>query len=114
MKKTESRLYILAVAIALFGTTVAFLVRNRPEAVGFAVGAAFSVVNLWAWHRFVNRVGESTPAPVLFAGRYFIFAAAGYAILNYFEASLLAALAGCFTAVAAVLLEILLELFYGT
>ena len=46
--------------------------------------------------------------------RYILFAMVGYVILNYFEANVLAALAGCFVAVAAVILEILLELTYGT
>ena len=46
--------------------------------------------------------------------RYFLFAGGIYAILHYFEASFSAALVGIFVAVAAVLLEILFELIYGT
>ena len=46
--------------------------------------------------------------------RYIVFVLLGYAILKYFEANVLAALAGCFVAVTAVVLEVLLELIYGT
>jgi hypothetical protein len=91
-------------------------------AIGFLLGAAFSGLNFWFWHRLVQRVGEvsapgETPrktSAIFFGLRYFLFIAAGYVILRFFEASLFAALAGCFVAVAAVILEILVELIYGT
>jgi hypothetical protein len=79
------------------------------------VGAAFSELNFWLWQRTVRRVGEGgSGGATMFGLRYAGFVLAGYAILNYFEANVLAALTGCFIAVAAVLLEILLELIYGT
>ncbi len=101
--------------LAVAGLVATASFGGKKVGVGFAVGALFSALNFYLWHRMVARIGEaSSPSPVFFGLRYFGFVLAGYAILNYFEASVLAALAGCFVAVAAVILEILLELIYGT
>jgi len=68
----------------------------------------------------VRRIGEpSSEAPqkassAAFGARYAVFGLAGYVIIQYFEASLFAVLAGCFVAVAGVIVEVLLELIYGT
>jgi hypothetical protein len=107
-------------AVAVPGTAAAGFVQGWPGAVGFATGALFSVVNFWFWHRLVRRVGETSgggagkASTVAFALRYFAFSGGLYATIHYFEASLPAALAGIFVAVAAVLLEALIELIYGT
>lgn len=107
-------------ALAVSGTAAAALLAGRPGALGFAAGAVFSIVNFWLWHRLVKRVGQTSDGPagagsaVGFALRYFLFAGGLYATIEYFEASLHAALAGIFVAVAAVLLEALIELIYGT
>jgi ATP synthase I chain len=109
-------------ALAIAGAIAAGLYGGSSWAAGFLIGAVFSAVNFWFWHRLVARVGEpaksggsprSAPA-VLFGVRYLIFVAGAYVILQYFGASLLAALTGIFVAVAAVLIEIFLELIYGT
>jgi hypothetical protein len=104
------------------GTAVTLWLGGTPLAAGFFLGAAFSALNFWLWHRLVRRIGETSAedgeprkgAGALFGARYLLFGLAGYAILKYFEASLFAALMGCFIAVAAVILEILFELIYGT
>lgn len=106
-------------ALGVGGTIGAALMAGKPGATGFAVGAVFSVANFWFWHRLVAAIGRTEGeankgSVVLFAGRYGVFAAALYVILQYFEANLSAALAGIFVAVAAVLVEILIELIYGT
>ena len=108
--------------LALVGAGWAGLYGGSKWLIGFVAGAIFSVLNFWFWHRLVRRLGEvsgdgSEPhrASTMFFGmRYFLFMGAAYAILQYFEASLSAALVGIFVAVAAVLLEILFELLYGT
>ena len=94
---------------------------GAPTGIGFVVGAAFSAINFWIFHRVVSKLGENPPSgkagsgSAMLAGlRYLVFGVAGYAILKSFEASILAALAGCFVAVAAVLLEAFYELIYGT
>ena len=77
-------------------------------------------MNLWFFHRLVASVGVTTEegptraSAVLLGARYLIFGAAGYVIVDSFEASLPAALIGCFVAIVAVLLEIIYQLIYGT
>jgi hypothetical protein len=106
--------------LTLAGAGAASIVAGWQASLGFATGAVFSIVNFWFWHRVVRRVGDAPArntgkAPAVgFVLRYFLFAAGLYATIRYFEASLSAALAGIFVAVAAVLFEALIELIYGT
>ncbi len=110
------------VALSAGGALAAATLGGRPWLLGFVTGAVFSMLNFWFWHRLVRRVGANATldegrgntSVILFAGRYGVFAALAYVILRFSEASLSAALAGLFVAVAAVLLEILFELIYGT
>jgi hypothetical protein len=88
---------------------------------GFFLGAGFSVLNFWFFHRLVVRLGRDSSggrgagsSAVLLGSRYLLFGAAGYVILKFLDASFIAALFGCFVAVAAVILEIFFELIYGT
>jgi hypothetical protein len=115
-------MYQLMCGVTAVGAITATVLGGVPSLIGFLLGAAFSTVNFFVWHRLVARVGE-VAAPgdqprrisaIFFGLRYFLFIAAGYVILRFYEASLFAALAGCFVAVAAVILEILVELIYGT
>ena len=108
--------------LAVSGTAAALIWGGGAWGIGFMTGAIFSAVNFWFWHRMVQRVGQA-PADgdelrkssvILFGIRYFLFVGGVYATIRYFEASVTAALMGIFVAVAAVLLEILFELFYGT
>jgi len=104
------------------GTVLALTLGGASWGTGFLTGAVFSAVNFWFWHRMVAKVGQPAAAGeeppktsvILFGIRYFLFVGGVYATIRYFEASVAAALTGIFVAVAAVLLEILFELFYGT
>jgi hypothetical protein len=115
-------MYRSMVALTVTGALAAGVYGGAAWAGGFLIGALFSALNFWFWHRLVARLGESSPSAgassggsaVLFGARYFLFVAAAYVILQYFGASLLAALTGIFVAVAAVLIEVFLELIYGT
>lgn len=109
------RTYRIIGILALLGTVVALLRWGGPAGLGFALGSAFSALNFRLWHGTVRRLGGAkSPVTAMFGMRYIAFVLAGYAILKYFEANVLAALVGCFVAVTAVVLEILLELIYGT
>lgn len=118
----RTRIYRIMAAVTLVGAAAASFAEGGPGLLGFLTGAFFSAVNFWFWHRLVGKVGAVTAdgesprtgSVVLFALRYGAFALGLYAILQFSEASLSAALAGCFVAVAAVLLEIFFELIYGT
>lgn len=109
-------------ALAALGAVAAAIYGGWSWLVGFLTGAAFSAANFWLFHRIVRRVGQVEAAEegprktsaAAFAMRYLLFAATGYVIVVNFGASLAAALFGCFVAVAAVLLEIVVELIYGT
>lgn len=102
------------------GVAIAFSLRGFPWAVGFLVGAAFSILNFRSFEKIVSTIGvvtEGKPpkriSTVLLGVRYFIFAMVAYGIIKFFEANFLAALAGFFVCVAAVIIEILYELFYA-
>ena len=123
LEPTARRLYRLMVVTAAAGVAGALALGGWRTAVGFAAGAVFSAVNLWLVHRLVRKVGatgeEDPGGPqkasiAVFAFRYAAFGLAAYAIVIYFEASLLAVFAGFFVAVAAAILDILCELLYGT
>lgn len=108
--------------VTAVGVVAALVLGGVPWGIGFLTGAVFSGVNFWFWHRMVQKVGQAPAAGeeprkapiILFGIRYFLFVGGVYATIRYFEASVTAALTGIFVAVAAVLLEILFELFYGT
>jgi hypothetical protein len=102
------------------GAASAFFLRGLPWALGFLVGAAFSIVNFRSFEKIVSSIGVVTGgkppkriSTVLLGVRYFIFVAVAYGIIKFFEANFLAALAGFFVCVAAVIIEILYELIYA-
>lgn len=115
-------MYRFMAALTLVGGVAAGVYGGSSWVAGFLIGAVFSALNFWFWHRLVARLGEASASggssrsgsTVLFGLRYLVFVTAAYVILQYFGASLLAALAGIFVAVGAVLIEIFLELIYGT
>src|SRR4051794_21578916 len=100
--------------LTLLGVVGCTLWSGLSGGSGFLLGAGFSILNFWSWHRLVRRIGDpgqvrtANASAAAFGMRYVLFAAAGYAIIQYFRASLFAALAGCFVAVAVIILEILL------
>lgn len=121
IQATARRTYLWMLAVTAAGSVGALLYGGAPWLTGFLTGAGFSAVNFWMLHKVVQRVGETggeegprKASPALFGLRYLLFAAFGYGILNAFGASLAAALAGIFVSVAAVFLEAIFELIYGT
>jgi hypothetical protein len=117
---SSRRLYRWTAVLAAIGALSSVMHGGISWLLGFLAGAAVSVLNLLLFHKLVQRVGETGekgPKKVsiaLLGGRYLLFSAAVYAIVVCFEASLTAVLIGCFVSVAAVILDILYELIYGT
>jgi hypothetical protein len=115
-------MYRSMAGLSIAGAVAAGFYGGGDWIAGFLIGSLFSALNFWFWHRLVARVGEPAESGgpprgasvVVFGLRYLIFVTAAYVILQYFGASLLAALLGIFVAVGAVLIEIFLELIYGT
>ena len=107
-------------ALASIGAIAAFYLRGAPWGVGFLVGSVISILNFRSFEKIAAMTGvvaDGRPpkrkSAVFLGLRYFVFAGAAYAIIRVFEANFLAALAGFFVCVAAVLFEILYELIYA-
>ncbi len=112
------RVYTIMAAVAFGGLVGAYLWGGLPGVLGFALGATISFANAWWMHRISESIGvegrKPGVAPVLAVSRYFVMLVFLYAILRYSESGFLAALAGCFVHIIAVVLEVVFELTYGT
>ena len=112
------RVYLIMVAVAGGGIIGAWILWGPAGAWGFALGSVISFGNAWWTHRIAMSVGPGGEKPagaaLLAVFRYLLMLALLYVILSYSEISFLAALAGCFTHIIAVVLEVVYELTYGT
>ena len=118
LTRATARLYRLMAVLAAIGVISTTWRFGWRAGAGFLLGAAFSVLNFRWFQSIVNSLGSSGSRPrtssAIFLGlRYLLFAGVAYVTLKYFEASFLAALAGCFVAAAAVVLEIIYQLTYA-
>jgi hypothetical protein len=125
------RLYRFTIAIGVFGLPVAAVRGGISSTVGFALGAAGALVNLWLWQRVTARIGpessparpvttdkSSIPAPVRrgpsatsLTARVLALFAGGYVIVRALNVNGLAVLCGLLASTVAALVEILYELF---
>jgi hypothetical protein len=85
----------------------------------FLLGALGAVLNFRWLHQVVDAMGpDARPAPkriyFLFAVRYLLLGLGGYVIVKIFGMNAIAALAGLFVPVAALLFETVYELVHGT
>jgi hypothetical protein len=112
------RIYTIMAALTSGGIIGAFVLWGMPEALGFTAGAVISFANAWWMHRVSMSIGQDAEkpkgAPLLAVFRYLIMLGILYVILDYSESGFLAALAGCFVHIIAVVLEVVFELTYGT
>jgi hypothetical protein len=112
------RVYRIMAALVGGGAVGAWMFWGAPGAAGFLLGSAISFGNAWWTHRVAMSIGPGGEKPggaSFFAvSRYLLMLAILYVILNYSEIGFLAALAGCFVHIAAVVLEVVFELTYGT
>src|SRR5882672_9853303 len=106
--------------LTIGGTVAGYLRFDKAWAVGYAVGALISILNFRSFEKIVAITGVVADghaphrmSPIFLGVRYFVFAGAAYGIIRVFEANFLAALAGFFVCVAAVIFEILYELIYA-
>lgn len=112
------RVYTIMLALTGAGLAGAVAFRGAPAGLGFAAGAAISFANAWWMHRVSQSIGQDSErpkgAPLLAVFRYLMMGVVLYVILDYSETGFLAALAGCFVHIIAVVLEVVFELTYGT
>jgi hypothetical protein len=104
--------------LGIAGTIFVSIYYGWQTGLGFLVAALASYWSLWRWHRVVDSLGPDSvrvKIPVRrFILQFGLLAATGYVIVKYLEVNRLAAVSGLLVAAAAVLLEILYELIYGS
>jgi len=120
----ERRIEYFTIAIGAAGTIAAAIFWSRKAALGLAAGAALSWIN-YRWMKLgigalarisAAQAGAEKPrVPVSvylkFLGRYALLIVAAYAILRGFSLPAASFLAGLFAIVAAVLVEMIGQLF---
>lgn len=125
------RLYGFTLATGVLGLPIAAVRGGLPSAVGFSLGVAGALLNLWLWQRLTAKLGpepsaaprleadESTPPRPLRRGpsaasltlRVLALFACAYAIVRALNVNGLAVLCGLLASTLAALAEILYELF---
>ena len=112
------RVYMIMAALSTGGASAAWVFWGASGAAGFAGGTVISFANAWWMHRISASLGVDGKKPAgasaLAVFRYLLMLSVLYAILTFSETSFLAALAGCFVHITAVVLEVVYELTYGT
>jgi hypothetical protein len=127
--RAQRRIDKMMLVLAAAGLILATAWRGWTWGVGFALGAVVSWLNFRWLKQLVDTLAETatahpqtpppTPAPTrkrlaILAGlRYALLGGGAYAILRFTSVSLTAALIGLFVAVAAVIIEICIELVYA-
>ena len=107
----------LIVVLGIGGTAFVSVLYGWQTGVGFLVGALASYLSVLRWHRVVESLGQENvrkPMPVAgFIVQLGLLTILGYVIVKYLEVNRLAAGLGLLVGAAAVILEILYQLFYG-
>ncbi len=115
-ERTASSVTRSILAVGFAGAIVAFAWLGWQAGFGFALGAIAAWFNFRWLKGFVGGLGPGgNPGrfAVFFAFRYLILAAGAYVILKYSKLSLPAALTGLFVPLAAVIVEVLIQLRYA-
>ena len=113
---TVRLLYQLTAILGAIGFVLYLVLMGIGPALGFALGAACSMGNLWLFDWLTRSLapGESRRRPwkpAIFVLRYFILLASGYAIVELLGVNALTVIWGLLTSTAAVLLALIVELF---
>lgn len=107
----------VALILALLFVVGVLAVRGWRDAMGCAIGAVLSFLNLILWRRAANAVAPdaqrtTSGSAALFGLRYLLLGGIIFVIIKYLEVSFAAVFAGLLVSVAAVILEILYELIF--
>ena len=116
MDRAVARIWKLIWVIGVMGAVALVAWRGWWWGAGWAIGTAVSALNFRWLKQLVLAIGEETAKPrkAVFLGmRYVLLGGGAYVILRFSAISLPAALSGLFVSVAAVLVEIILELAYA-
>ncbi len=116
MDRAVARIWKLIWAIGAGGAIALLVWRGWSWSAGWAVGTAASALN-FRWLKQLTESlggGAAKPRRAVFLGlRYVLLGVGAYVILKYSAISQPAALSGLFVSVAAVIIEILIELAYA-
>jgi hypothetical protein len=116
MDRAVMRIWKLIWAIGAAGAVALVAWRGWWWGAGWAIGTAVSALNFRWLKQLVLAIGgeAAKPRKAVFLGmRYVLLGGGAYVILKFSAISLPAALSGLFVSVAAVIVEILLELAYA-
>lgn len=115
-ERTAARLVRIMVIVTATGSVIALSWGGWQCGLGFAAGAIASWVNFRWLKGFVAGLGpggKPSGFALFFVLRYILLAGAAYVILKYSKLSLPAILAGLFVSLAAVIVEVLIQLVYA-
>src|SRR5262245_40523898 len=120
LERAVGRIIGLTQVISVVGVAAYFAVGGWSGGLGFLLGAGIAYLNFRWLKRTVDALGDAAGAKpprarvAVFLGlRYLLLGLGAYAIVKLSEISLTAALVGLFMPTVAVVLEILIELFYA-
>jgi hypothetical protein len=116
MERAVARIWKLIWAIGAAGAVALVAWRGWWWGAGWVIGTAVSALNFRWLKQLVEAIGAEAAKPrkAVFLGmRYLLLGGGAYVILKFSAISLPAALSGLFVSVAAVIVEILLELAYA-
>ena len=116
MERAVARIWKLICVIGAGGAIALLAWRGWSWGAGWVIGTAASALNFRWLKQLTEALGgeAAKPRKAVFLGmRYVLLGGGAYVILKYSAISLPAALSGLFVSVAAVILEILLELAYA-
>lgn len=111
------RIYIVTAVLTVIGVAGAAWYGGRTAAIGFLMGAAYSVLSFRFLHRAAESLGTDKPnraSAVFFALRFLLLGLLLYVIMRTSESSLPAALCGLFVAFAAAIWESIYQLYART
>jgi hypothetical protein len=116
MERAVARIWKLIWALGAGGAIALVAWRGWSWGAGWVIGTSASALNFRWLKQLTEALGgeAAKPRKAVFLGmRYVLLGGCAYVILKYSAISLPAALSGLFVSVAAVILEILLELAYA-
>jgi hypothetical protein len=116
--RSLERMERAAIVIAACGFVAALILAGWKNALGFASGAVISHFNFGLWKRITAAIGEDGPkAPgsanaVLLGLRYLLIGGAVFVIIKFLDVSVLAVMGGLLVTVAALLVELVRQIFH--
>src|ERR1039458_1205037 len=116
MARAVARIWKLVWVIGAGGAVALVAWRGWPWGAGWVIGTAVSALNFRWLKQLVDAIGgeAAKPRKAVFLGmRYMLLGGGAYVILKFSAINMPAALSGLFVSVAAVIVEILLELAYA-